>query len=317
MKYVSIDFKKYRQIDVYSRENGIFEYQAINPQNEEIRKNHNNFFLKISKWNRYQHIGEYIASTIAKSIGFKCCDVNIYKEKLEGSMFPITGTISYVETSKFDKILTPRDIVKTYRKTTNSQAPNQWVYSVDTILNATFKKMQEEKRPYDEFLRFKQDLINMIMFDIKFMNPDRDESNWLIRQSAKSGEIDLYPMFDNAAILGLEMDVALDSRGGDHQLLVDRMDRLRPYLIVTQNSEISGKTEESYDVLLRYILSKYPEQAKKSLKAVNSFTTDDLKSQLEDIDELDIERKKFVIDLFNQRGKRVNEIYQEFRSKES
>ena len=63
MKYEGkpIDTAKYKQVDIYSSSKGIYEYYAITPQNEEIRKNHNNFFLKLSKWSREQHIGEKLA----------------------------------------------------------------------------------------------------------------------------------------------------------------------------------------------------------------------------------------------------------------
>lgn len=70
MKYEGkpIDTAKYKQVDIYSSSKGIYEYYAITPQNEEIRKNHNNFFLKLSKWSREQHIGEKLAEIFAKDV---------------------------------------------------------------------------------------------------------------------------------------------------------------------------------------------------------------------------------------------------------
>ena len=40
MKYEGkpIDTAKYKQVDIYSSSKGIYEYYAITPQNEEIRK---------------------------------------------------------------------------------------------------------------------------------------------------------------------------------------------------------------------------------------------------------------------------------------
>ena len=43
--------------------------------------------------------------------------------------------------------------------------------------------MYQFKRPYSEFIDFKQDFIDMVVYDIKLLNPDRGLENWFIRQN--------------------------------------------------------------------------------------------------------------------------------------
>ena len=93
-----IDLTKYRQDDIFSESKGIYEYDAINPENLQIRKNHNVFYLKMSKWNPYQHWGEYLGYRIASRIGFKTCEAQIYKRPRFGNPdIDDIGVISFVE----------------------------------------------------------------------------------------------------------------------------------------------------------------------------------------------------------------------------
>ena len=47
----------------------------------------------------------------------------------------------------------------------------------------------------------------MSIYDLKYMNPDRRLNNWFIRKNKKTGQLDLYPMFDNEMILGFDNDL--------------------------------------------------------------------------------------------------------------
>lgn len=310
------DLTEYKRVDVISESDCIYEYEAINPQNTQSRKNHNNFYLKISKWNLYQHLGEYIGYKIAQKIGFKCCDIKLYKapRKRKPEIIEV-GAISFVEKTKDDVIYLPQFMIDEYRKKSGMAIKKNWVYSVDTVLNAVFKKMSDDGRPYEDFLEFKQDFINMMIFDIKFTNSDRSSENWLLRTNKVTKKTDLYPMFDNAAILGFEVDSPNTDDLNQYAEKIKINDMNHPLTIVTPNSEMMGEDTEDYSDMLRYLLYKYPEHTKKALDAVNSYTVEDLIDELNKFDDMDEERKKFTISVFMQRDGQVNSILREWREK--
>ncbi len=315
MKYIGepIEKNKYKQEDIYSREKGIYEYVAINPQNEDSRKNHNRFFVKLSIWNPDQHFGEFLGAVIAQKVGFKTCDVKLFRRQRPNTKYFDDGIISYVETSKYDDLFLPRGMIKRYRNEVNENPEAYWVLNVDTIMNAGFKEFRDNRRPEAEFLKFKQDIINMMVYDIKFTNADRDSENWKIRKNSKTGEIDLYPMFDNAAILGFERKIIIKNNNPkEYEKEIKEYDNERVSSIITPALEMQEEVDEDYKTVLKYLLKKYPEQTKKAVEAVNSFTVEDLKEILNNIEGISEERKKFTIDVFNERDKNVKEIYREY-----
>ena len=54
------------------------------------------------------------------------------------------------------------------------------------------------------------------------------------------------------------------------------------------------KVDEDYKTVLKYLLKKYPEQTKKAVEAVNSFTVEDLKEILNNIEGISEERKSEI-----------------------
>lgn len=315
MKYEGkpIDTVKYKQVDIYSSSKGIYEYYAITPQNEEIRKNHNNFFLKLSKWSREQHIGEKLAEIFAKRCGFNACDVDLYKSERPYTEYWDYGAISYVEKSKYDQIRLPQIMIEDYRESVGEHPEAQWVYNVETIINAAFKRFTDAKRPYSEFLKFKQDFINMLVFDIKFTNADRGRDNWMLIENSLTGEIELYPMFDNAASLGFEEDkVPVEKDKLKYQEIIDKYDRSRKCSIITPSSEKECEVEEEYDSLLKYLLKEYPKQTQKALEAVFKVDRKFLEETLNQFERMSEDRKKFTLAVFAKRDEAVKEIYQEY-----
>ena len=310
MKYTGkeIDTSMYKEIDIFSRERGIYEYSAKNPINEESRDNHNSFFLKRTVWGECTHIGEVLGSIIAKKIGLRVCDAELYKRPLLKKNVFDWGAISYVNKSKYDVLLNPILIIQEYLKNKGEKTIETPFCDIDTILDSVFFKMNSKRRPYQEFLEFKQDFISMLVFDLKFLNADRDLSNWLMRADKRSGQIDLYPMFDNAAIVGFDYEME-DIRGKS----IENMDKehtsgiLIPELFRERNSS-------DYKEMLKYILKKYPVQTKNALEKVKTFTVKDLEEVLNEIEGVTQERKELAIELFKKREIEIDKIYMQYKT---
>ena len=204
-------------------------------------------------------------------------------------------------------------MIEDYRKSVGEHPEAQWVYNVETIINAAFKRFTDAKRPYSEFLKFKQDFINMLVFDIKFTNADRGGDNWMLIENSLTGEIELYPMFDNAASLGFEEDkVPVEKDKIKYQEIIDKYDRSRKCSIITPSSEKECEVEEEYDSLLKYLLKEYPKQTQKALEAVFKVDRKFLEETLNQFERMSEDRKKFTLAVFAKRDEAVKEIYQEY-----
>ncbi len=291
--------------------NGLFEYQAQNPTDLKNRKNKNNFFFKRTIWIDDAHLGEMLAWIIANKIGFKTCDVELYKKPF---LFKPTkfdrGILSYVEKSEDDILLNPFFLIKDYLRSINSDSKfTKGVYDIDTILNSVFQECIKSNRPYQEFLDIKQDFINMIVFDFKFSNTDRTIENWRLRRDTKTGVLDLYPMFDNEEILGFDINIKTGETFTREQ--IENLNTERRISVISPADIGKDENKVQYEAILRYLLRKYPEQTQKALDAVNSFRINDLEEALDDIEEISDERRKLALGLYIERSKSINKIYEE------
>lgn len=196
-----------------------------------------------------------------------------------------------------------------YLKEKNLNRKHSWVYDVDTVMDAMFFELSKRNRPYQEFLDFKQDFINMLIFDLKFMNADRSQENWHIRKNKKTGQYDLYPMFDNAAILGFEDEK--DSENISEEAL-EKIDTEHVCSIVTIKEIEAEEEKAEYKQVLKHLLKKYPVQTESALKATSAVTKEYLEEVLEEIEEITPKRKNFTIKLFEKRDKEINRIYKEY-----
>ena len=120
--YKIIDTEKYKLYDKFK--NGIFEYRAINPTNNDKRNNHNSFFAKRALWSEDLHLGEFLSGLIGKKQGFIICENSLYRDSFNHNDY---GVISYVELSQDDIIITPKRIIlRLFKK---SKYP-LWLYSI-------------------------------------------------------------------------------------------------------------------------------------------------------------------------------------------
>ncbi len=314
MKYLGrdIDLSKYRWHDEFRK--GIDEYRAISPENDDISNNHNRFFLKRTIWTEDTHIGEFLGYLIAKKNGLKVCDAELYEGKSESqNQSPIYGVISYVSMSKDEEILSSELLMTKYMKMKEPLIRLRGSIDPDSVFEAVFALMNKAKRPYQEFLDFKQDFINMAVWDIKNLNTDRRMENWYLRRNRRTGKIDLYPMFDNEMILGF------DDRVGEREFSEDELvkaDRARKSSILSPEDLHKDKYGSDYETVMNFLLSKYPVQTKRALEAVYNFTEKDLTETLDSIEGIDDIRKIKVMQLFKKREKEIDRIYAKSQEKQ-
>lgn len=289
--------------------NGLFEYQAKVIKNPEDRKAKNHFFFKRTTMIDDSHLGEFLAYIIANKIGFKICDVELYKSPLFKPGKYDVGILSFVEKTPEERLINPAYFIDNYLRDTKSKDTFYYgVYDIDTILNSIFYEYSKNNSNYSEFVSFKQDLINMIVFDMKFANTDRNTENWLVRKNLKTGMTDLYPMFDNEAILGF--DINLDENEEITRKQIEDINEKRELPIVTPAQIREGKYSATYEELLKYMLSKYPEMTENAIQDVNKISVKDLEQALEDIDGITDKRKKLALGLFIARSQGINKVYE-------
>lgn len=311
MKYIGkpIDLNKYSFDNKISK--GVFEYRARKPENLDNRKNHNAVYLKRLIWSEDTHISEFLGYLLAKRSDFKVCDVELYKSLLSSGKFAL-GTISHKEKSQNDKLLFPQTMIKEFLETQNI---NRDIYNgvdIDTVMDAAFFLINKNKRPYQEFLDFKQDFVNMSVYDLKYMNPDRRIVNWFIREDMKNGQIDLYPMFDNEMILGFNEDL---DEGELSEEELELKDSERNSAILIPKDVMQKKGESNYKDVMNYLLTKYPVQTQKALEQVNRVTSEELEEMLNSIEGVREDRVKRTIQLFNKREQELNKIYEKFKER--
>lgn len=316
MKYVGkpIDLSKYYLYDEDSTRNYLFEYKAKNPENCDSRDNHNNFYFKRNLYSEDLHIGDFLATIIGKKIGFKVCDTELYKAPLQIKGFD-TGILSYVSLSDDDYTLTSKSIIAEYLKSKNEEMRTS--IDVDTAIEAMFFYVTKNNRPYQEFLDFKQDFINMLVYDSKFMISDRFLDDWFFRKSKTSGAVDLYPMFDNEMLLGFDQKVEELEADSITEEFINKIDDNHTLKIVTPLDIVNGNNDADYHNVIRYILKKYPKQTKKAIQDVKKFTIQDLEEVLEEIEGVSSIRKKLTLRLFAKREQEIDKVYDEYNKNEN
>lgn len=300
--YRLIDTNEYKVYDEYSISKK--EYIRRNPKDSDSRNNHNMFMFKINFDDTDVDVAEEVAYHIAEKVGIPCCEANLAKILRRGTTNTFdTGVRSFYNYSNRDYICTPTFWINEYLNDMGKSISQNHIFDVNLIFEALFHKMVEkEKLPYEEFLRVKQDIINMIVYDIKFGNYDRGRNNWQLVQDRSSKKIDLYPMFDNEAILGFDsVENYKTAEDVGHYNSSNRMKIIRP--------EDRSKGSSNYLDLYEYLLKKYPQEAILATNKANRFTFEDLEKLLDRYNNLSKERKDFVKRVFLDRDLKTKFIF--------
>lgn len=306
-KTVTIDLQKYEQ--VYENPTGRIEYYLIDMPKEYTREDKTKFEYKRCIFEPDMHLGEMTAYKAAEKIGIPCCRVELFKRPYTSKphLFE-TGIISYYDTSNNDELYASDSIVTRYMRKRGIM--HDYMADIDTIFAAAYEKFKQENRPLGEFLKFKKDFIFMTVFDLQFGNFDRGLNNWFIRRNKITGAMDLYPMFDNEAILGFTDEIPEDM---SYQEIAE-FNNARKSKVTISSDRVSRKYTDFRD-LYTYLLSKYPLETRYATKKVTSFMVSDLDTILNNLPDITPERKEFARRNFMYRKMTLEKIYLEQNNK--
>lgn len=257
----------------------------------------------------YIHIGEKVAYELAKKAGIKCCRVELYKlhvpERM-GNKYD-RGAISVFEQSSEDVLISGYWVVREQARKMGIE--NYFKSDIDLIFEGAKRRFEQKKRPIEEYNAFVEDFIDMTVFDLKFGNYDRKLENWILRHNTHTGVIDLYPMYDNEAILGFAFD---EPEEYDLDTMNELINQQRS--VVCRPEDRERNEAVNFDEMLEYLLSKYPAQTEKSLEKVLKITLEDLNDILDNIPDLPEERKRFARSMFVYRDVYVRKILKKYES---
>ncbi len=301
-----IDLSKYVEVSEYPENRFEYHLKALKDKSYVYsRANKAKFVFKRCTSEPYIHIGEKVAYEIARKLKIKCCKVDLFKEDEKKFVYPSRGSISYFDESSDDYIVNPYWALIWYEKRYGIKL---YPTSIDTIFKACKEYYFDKSNSTDEdFRNFMQDFIDMTIFDLKFGNYDRRENNWLLRLNKKTERYDLYPMFDNEAILGFANDELDDML---YQKIKEYDDSLKS-MVCTKQDSINGKYSTTKDIL-EYLLCKYPEMTRNSIIKAFAFTKEDLEEILDNIPNLPNVRREITLELFCYRDSKIREILEEY-----
>ena len=330
------------EYSLYDEYNQKYTYTRKIPVNEELKDNRNKFVFKYNLTDYEIDFGEVIGSILARRTIRNGCFAELTKKpivslKKESYSY---GVSSFFYTSKSDKIIVSQYFMREYFKKENfpKELYSENLADIDTVLKAMhYGIVGILKRPYSEYENFKQQYIDMIMFDCRFGNYDRRIDNWMLYQDGQTGEIKMYPMFDNEAILGV--DTKIDNfRSNLHQLSSeekvdeDNLDvknariEKEKQLILEYNLNLRMKEiipediERGYSYsqdIIKHISQKYPNETQKAYKAVRSVTYEDLVILLDEFPELSEERKTLMKRMFLTRALLIDKQMDEIIKKQN
>lgn len=306
-KQVIIDLKKYEP--VYEYPVGRIEYNFINMPKQYPRNGRAKFEYKRCIFEPDMHLGEMTACKIAEKIGIPCCEIELFKKphSLNPRLFE-TGSISYFDLSSDEFIHPAENIVKDYCRANNIS--NDYMADIDTIFAAIYERYKRDNRPVSEFLKFKRDFIMMTVFDLKFGNYDRGLNNWYLRRNNKTGYLDLYPMFDNEAILGFVDDVLEDKSYSS----IAEFNNMRKSK-VTMPKDREKREYTDFRELYRYLLENYPMETVYATNRIAEFSEENLNDILDRLPDVTQERKDFAKRNFSYRKMTMDRIYEDYLDK--
>lgn len=286
--YKKIDESEYKLDYQFNR---TWKYIRKNPINVTQKNNRNEFLYKNNIMLNAAYFGEVIGSQIAKVTIGNACDAELAKQRRGFGDIYDNGVISYYYFAKDDKQISPFFIIQDYYKnegTTRKGLPN-----LDDIFGALkYLMLRKYKRPYSEYEKLKQQYVDMIMFDCRFGNFDRQLENWLLFEDGQTQEISLYPLFDNETTLGF--DQAITGNASNEKIITYNRDLRMAYRAPGDGTREFSNLED----ILKYMIEKFPTETEKSIEKVKTFSLEDLSKLLDEFPDMPEERKKFTKQMF-------------------
>lgn len=304
MSYKLLDEDEYELDDYY---NDKYFYRRKQMQNTTSRNNRNRMVYKNNLTELPVDVAEAIASAIGKKTIENVCDCELTKKKRIGVNKFDHGVVSYYYYSDNDKLIHPSEFIKEYLNWNgmSTECVDKKCVSIDICIKSIFYYLKVVlQRPYKECQKVRQQFIDMIMFDCRYGNYDRNIDNWMLYQNKDNGEVELYPAFDNECFLGFDEylskfqvpeNIAKDLSKTElskleKQLVLDYNATLKMKEIIPEDEK---KSYSNYEDIVKYLLSNYPEHTLEAYKKLNRFSYYDLVALL---DEMPIpEERKLVV----------------------
>lgn len=304
-KTVDIDITKYEEI-YEGPSRGRFEYWLRKMPKEYGRKDKVKFEYKRCIFEPDMHFGEMTAFKVAEKIGIPCCEVELFSRPYPANpKLSETGCISYFEQGSDDYLYPAENFASKFAR--NEGIQNDYMLDIDSIFSAAYEFFQKNNRPIYEYLKFKKDFIVMTVFDLRFGNFDRGLNNWFIRQNRKTGSMELYPMFDNEAILGFTDDVLEDmSYASILKFNNDRMSK------VTIPEDRKQRRYTDFREMYKYLLKNYPLETRFANRMFENFTESDLIEILDNMPDISDERKRFARRNYAYRSMTLDRIREDY-----
>ncbi len=279
--------------------------------------------------------GEFIACLLQRKIEFPTCDVDILKRNItlprskSGRKAEVSGCISYLELQKqngedlveainvlawyktehydeYIKIMNPLGLEidsKDRMLDINNESNNN---NLELIIPAFETYARERCSATEEKVaQLRQDLINMVVFDCKLANPDRNDENYGLAISKNS--LRLYPSFDNEYILGMPEFVE-DLEKFSAARLQEHIDK-----DLTSRMGVSSQVEKlGYQSMLTFLFTTYPEETKKAYEDVMQIKECDLIEIMDECEGLDEFHKDYALRIFRSRNRGFKYVKEEY-----
>ena len=288
--------------------------------------------FKITKTSAAMY-GEFIAHLLQRKIGFPACDVDILRRNIalpfskSGRKVEVPGCISYLDLQKGEDLVQAINVLAWYKtehydeymKIMNPEgieiAPNDRLLDVNNERNnnnielviPAFEAYARELAGASEekVATLRQDLINMVVFDCRFGNTDRNDENYGLAVS--QNDVRLYPSFDNEYILGMSEAV--------EEIEKYSAARLQEHIDKDLTSRMGVSSQVSklgYQAMLTYLFTAYPEETKKAYEKIVQIKEEDLLDIMEECEGLDEVHKDYALRIFRSRKRGFKYVKEEY-----
>ena len=283
--------------------------------------------------------GEFIAHLLQKKIGFPSCDVDILRRNIvlpfskSGRKVEVPGCISYLDLKRENaedlvqainilawyKMEHYDDYVKIMNPLGLDIAPNDRLLDVNNESNnnnieliiPAFEAYAREVAGASEekVTALRQDLINMVVFDCRFGNTDRNDENYGLAVSLN--DMRLYPSFDNEYFLGMSESV--------EEIEMYSAARLQEHIDKDLTSRMGVSSQVSklgYQAMLTYLFTTYLEETKRAYEAITQIKEDDLLGIMHECEGLDEVHKDYALRIFRSRKRGFKYVKEEYIDEE-
>jgi hypothetical protein len=278
------------------------------------------------------HYGELIAYLLYSKVGIPVCKVDILKRKIpllyskSGKMVEVPGCVSYKELADNEVLVQAINVLAWYK----DEHYDEYVSIVDQLGKCkegdfTISKGNEMNNDnieliipaFEAFVKercdatpeqlgdLRQTIIDMVVADCKFSNPDRNDENYGLAVSKDGTRF--YPIFDNEYILGLS-EYSEDIEKFSAARLQEHLDK-----DLTSRMGISSQVSQiGYQSMMTYLFTTYPEETKNAYEKIMQIKEQDLVEIMDECEGLDDIHKEYALRIFKSRNRGFKYVKEEY-----